>query len=142
MMQPNCTVATAWDYQTRQIRGKCVSCILLTYLVCRKHDPSVPGKKRSRGTGQDGMGVIPPKEHVRRQRQRELQQLALKLREQGRCYNPHKCKSKVYKEENKHVKARPSQAQKLGSCAADLPGAEFQVLAASLSIGIIALMTY
>lgn len=80
-------------------------------------------KKRPRSEGETD---VPSHELLRRQRQRELQKVALQVRAQGRDYNPHRAKARVYKHDNVNVVERPSQARKHGKAAA-VDGAEFQV---------------
>ena len=69
---------------------------------------------------------VPPHELLRRERQRELRKLALQVRAQGREYNPHRAKARVFKQDNVNVVERPSQARKHGKAAVD-DSAGFQV---------------
>ena len=71
---------------------------------------------------------LAPVELIRRQRQRELQKLAIESRAQGRGYNPHKCKAHVYRDDNTDVVPRASQLRKVQQADGRVPeGAAFQV---------------
>jgi hypothetical protein len=84
------------------------------------------GSKRRRRRKALPEAELAPAEQKRRQQQRELRELALQLRAQGREYNPHKCKARVFREENAEVNPRPSQARKMGA-ASPADSAGFQV---------------
>jgi hypothetical protein len=86
------------------------------------------GRRKKRQTEDTDLSA---EELLRRQRQRELQAIAIQLRAEGTAYNRHRAKAKVFKAENVHVAPRPSQALKhsLKKRRVSLSAfAEFQVL--------------
>jgi hypothetical protein len=85
---------------------------------------------------------LPAEELLRRQRQRELQAMAIQMRCEGKPYNRHRAKAKLFKADNVNVAPRPSQALKHKTNQSRAPGTsasvDFQVLvclAGALSLG-------
>lgn len=79
-------------------------------------------RKRKR---EEDQAELSPEEKLRRQKQRELRELAIQVRSQGKDYQPRKSKHKVFRDVNSEITPRPSQARKQEPLAKDT--ATFQV---------------
>ena len=71
-----------------------------------------PSSKKGKRRRQVDETELPPGEQARRQRQRELQQMAIKLRAQGQEYDARACKAQLARNQSSQKSKRKSKGSK------------------------------